>query len=248
MPILTTALLILAVFATSTLSGVFGMVGGMVLLWLLLLMMPVATAIAIQGVIQLVANGSRAYFARAFVEWKIVGFAMAGLGFAAAVLALVSYTPTLAVVSIAIGLMPILVWLPMRWAQLDASRPGHAMLCGFISGALNIGVGVSGPVIDIFFVRTEHDRRQIIATKATIQVLSHLAKIVFYSQSLWLLSKGETAAVAIAAPFSVIGSIVGHRILLRLTNHGFRQGLRWLVTGVGAFYFVQGLYLLASTP
>ncbi|MFY9240187.1 MAG: hypothetical protein WAO78_15185 [Roseovarius sp.] len=43
------ATLMIAAFLTATLSGVFGMVGGMVLLWVLLLLMPVRAALALQG-------------------------------------------------------------------------------------------------------------------------------------------------------------------------------------------------------
>lgn len=76
MTILAGAFLIVAVLLSSTLSGVFGMVGGMALLWALLLMMPVATAIAVQGVLQLVANASRALFLRKWVAWRIIGFSI----------------------------------------------------------------------------------------------------------------------------------------------------------------------------
>ncbi|WP_274626281.1 sulfite exporter TauE/SafE family protein [Arvimicrobium flavum] len=246
MAILTGVFLVVAVLLTSTLSGVFGMVGGMVLLWLLLLVMPVTTAIAVQGMLQLVANCSRAYFARAWMDWRIIGFSTAGLALAILLLALVSYTPSVAMVSICVGLLPIIVWMPVRRLRLDASRPLHAVACGFISGGLNIGVGVAGPVADVFFVRTDMDRRKVIATKAALQVLSHLAKVVYYSGSLVLLSRTEIVSIGIAAPFAVLGSILGHRILVRLSNEGFRQGTRWLVTVVGAFYFVQGVYLIAN--
>lgn len=243
---LTGAFLIISVLLTSTLSGVFGMVGGMVLLWLLLLVMPVTTAIAVQGLLQLVANVSRAYFARNWIDWRIIGFSTMGLVFAVLLLVLVRYTPNIAVVSLCVGLLPIAVWTPPRWTRLDAAKPLHAAFCGFASGGLNIGVGVAGPVVDIFFIRTAMDRRQIIATKAALQVLSHITKIVFYSSSLALLSQVEVVSIMIAAPFAILGSVTGHKILVRLTNEGFRQGTRWLVTGVGAFYFAQGVYLIAA--
>src|SRR5690606_15582298 len=54
------------VFLTSLLSGIFGMAGGLILLWVLLFLFPVGPAIAIHGVIQAVANGSRAWFSRAY--------------------------------------------------------------------------------------------------------------------------------------------------------------------------------------
>nr|WP_246505045.1 TSUP family transporter [Microvirga antarctica] len=240
------AFLVGAVLLTSTLSGVFGMVGGMLLLWMLLLIMPAATAIAVQGVLQLVANVSRAYLARAWIDWRIIRFSTAGLGASLLLLAFVNYTPDRASVSIGVGLLTITAWIPTRWAHLDATRPFHATLCGFLSGGLNIGVGVAGPIVDVFFIRTSMDRRQIIATKAALQVLSHLAKIVFYSASLWLLSTAELTSIGIAAPFSIAGSLVGHHILLRLTNNGFRRGTLFLVSAIGAIYLGQGVYLLST--
>jgi uncharacterized membrane protein YfcA len=241
--ILSSAFLIVSVLLTSTLSGVFGMVGGMLLLWMLLLILPVATAIAVQGVLQLVANSSRAYLARAWIDWRIIRFSTLGLVGAILLLGLISYVPNRAIVSICVGLLPITAWIPARWARLDAARPLHAIGCGFVSGGLNIGVGVAGPIVDIFFVRTNMDRRQIIATKAALQVLSHIAKIIFYSSSLWILSTAEFMSIGIAAPFSVLGSFIGHRILLRLSNEGFRYGTLWLVTCIGAVYLIQGVYL-----
>jgi uncharacterized membrane protein YfcA len=75
---LTAAFVALAVFATSALSGVFGMAGGLVLLAILLAMLPVATAIAVQGAIQIVANGSRAWFSRAHIDWRVLGVICTG--------------------------------------------------------------------------------------------------------------------------------------------------------------------------
>ena len=62
---------------------------------------------------------------------------MIGLVAALGVLAAVSYTPNLAVVSICVGLLPITIWVPVRWISLDAARPPQALVCGFLSGILN---------------------------------------------------------------------------------------------------------------
>ena len=95
-PLLTTAFVALAVFATSALSGVFGMAGGLVLLAILLAMLPVATAIAVQGAIQIVANGSRAWFSRAHIDWRVLGVISTGLAAAGLLLYILRYTPDLA--------------------------------------------------------------------------------------------------------------------------------------------------------
>lgn len=245
MPLLTTgALVAIAVLFTSTLSGVFGMAGGLVLLAALLALLPVATAIAVQGAIQIVANGSRAYFSRAYIDWRILGFVCLGLGSAAIILWIVRYTPDLITVCIAIGLLPILVWIPKSWLTLDASKPHHAFLCGLLGGGLNLAVGVSGPTVDIFFIRTQMDRRRVIATKAATQVVSHAAKVVFYGATTAAMVANDWLLVVIAAPFAIAGTQLGYQILQRLTDDGFRRWTRWVVTAIGIFYLGRGLFLL----
>ncbi|MET3898816.1 putative membrane protein YfcA [Devosia sp. UYZn731] len=233
-----------AVFTTSAISGVFGMAGGLILLALLLIVLPVGTAIAVQGVIQIVANGSRAILSRKFINWRILGTMMMGLATAGVILWIARYTPALATVYIAVGLMPILVWIPASWLQLDAAKPVHAFVCGFVGGGLNLTVGVSGPSIDIFFIRTTLDRRTVVATKAAMQVLSHIAKVVFYWQATMVLTSLEWGAVALAAPFAIAGTSAGYWVLQRMTDVNFRVWMRWIVTGIGVYYLVQGTLLL----
>ena len=244
MSIAVAATLLVAVFFTSTLSGVFGMAGGLVLLGILLAILPVGTAIAVQGAIQIIANGSRAWFSRDYIDWKILSMICLGLLVAGIVLFILRYTPDLATVCIAIGLLPILVWIPQSWLALDASKPHHAFLCGLLGGGLNLAVGVSGPTVDIFFIRTTMDRRKIIATKAATQVISHAAKVVFYWNAAMVLAPFEWAAIAVAAPFAIAGTSAGHWILQRLTDANFRAWTRWIVTAIGIFYLIRGLTLL----
>jgi uncharacterized membrane protein YfcA len=234
----------IAVLFTSTLSGVFGMAGGLVLLAALLTVLPVATAIAVQGAIQIVANGSRAFLSRKYIDWRILGMICVGLVAAAILLFILRYTPDLATVCIAIGLMPILVWIPKDWLALDASKPLHAFLCGLFGGGLNLTVGVSGPTVDIFFIRTQMDRRTIVATKAATQVVSHAAKVVFYGAAASAMVAGDWLIVLVAAPFAIAGTSLGYHILQRLSDAGFRAWTRWIVTFIGIFYLLRGLSLL----
>ncbi|HEV7291009.1 MAG TPA: TSUP family transporter [Devosia sp.] len=244
MTIWVSAAMLLAVFVTSTISGIFGMAGGLILLALLLTILPVATAIAVQGAIQIVANGSRAFFSRAHIDWPILGTISLGLVAVGAALFVLRYTPDLATVCIAIGLMPILVWLPTRWLALDASKPHHAFICGLMSGGLNLTVGVAGPSVDIFFIRTPMDRRKIIATKAATQVLSHGAKVVFYWNAATALTPLEWSAVIVAAPVAVLGTSAGYWVLQRVTDTNFKAWTRWIVTAIGIFYLLRGISLM----
>jgi len=60
----------------------------------------------------------------------------------------------------------------------DAGRPPQAFISGLSVTGLNLAAGVAGPLLDIFFVRTELTRHAIVGTNDSLQVFSHLAKEV----------------------------------------------------------------------
>lgn len=235
--------LLLAVFCTSMLSGIFGMAGGLVLLGILLLVLPVGTAIAVQGAIQLIANGSRAWFSRDYIDWRVLAIMTMGLLVAGALLFTLRYVPDLATVCIVIGLLPVLLWIPQSWLALDASKPHHAFICGLLGGGINLAVGVAGPTIDMFFIRTPMDRRTIIATKAAAQVVNHAGKVAFYWHATLMLTGLDWGIVALAAPFAVLGTSVGHWVLQRLTDANFKAWTRLIVTAIGIYYLIRGISL-----
>ncbi|MGP9497721.1 TSUP family transporter [Halomonas sp. AOP43-D1-4] len=246
MSLLIGSFFVFVVFFTSMLSGIFGMAGGLVLMWFLLLAFPAASAMAVHGAVQLTANGSRAWLSRRFIVWRTVAFMTLGVISAAGLLVLLGYSANAATVSLLIGLMPILVWMPKRWFHLNANRTSHALLCGMASGGLTIAAGVSGPLIDIFFVRSRMDRREVVATKAMIQVVAHSIKILFYLSAALALGAGDWGMVLLAAPLAILGTQAGTHVLHRLTDANFRTWTRWIVTGIGIFYFAQGAYLLSQ--
>jgi uncharacterized protein len=62
------AALTAAILSTSFISGVFGMVGGMILMGVLLAIMPVAAAMVLHGVTQMASNGWRAWLWRTHIR------------------------------------------------------------------------------------------------------------------------------------------------------------------------------------
>jgi uncharacterized membrane protein YfcA len=235
-------------FVTATLSGVFGMAGGLVLMGALALVLPVQAAFVTHGLLQLVANGWRSILHRKHVRWDIVGwYALASL-IAGVVVAWLSFTPSKPLLFLLLGLVPGLTWLPRSWINLDASHPLQAFLSGLCVTGLNLMAGVAGPLLDIFFVRTELTRHAIVATKATTQVFAHLAKIVVYGAPLLATSKTGMPPVwvfALAVPLSMAGTAVGGVILDRLSDVNFKRWTRWIITGIGLTYLVQAAQLLA---
>jgi uncharacterized protein len=236
-------------FVTATVSGIFGMAGGLMLMGGLAGLLTVNAAFVTHGLLQLASNGWRAILHRKFLSCRIVGyFAVAALA-AGLFVALLNYRPSKPYLYILLGLTPLFVWLPAQWSRLDANKPAHALLGGFVVTSLNLVAGVAGPLLDIFFVRTELTRKQIVATKAATQVFSHLMKIAVYGAPLLALSTAGLPplwVVAICVALSFAGAVLGGKILERMTDVNFKRTTRWIVTALGVFYFAQGVALLAQ--
>jgi uncharacterized protein len=157
LPILA-ALAVVAV-VTSFISGIFGMAGGMLLIGFLLAMLPVPVAMVFHGVIQIAANGWRAWLWRHHVRWSVVLKFGSGAAASLIVFSFFDFVPDKALVLLTVGLTPfVALAVPQRIAP-DIERGGQAFLAGVIGGAMQLVSGVTGPLLDIFYVRTGMTRQ-----------------------------------------------------------------------------------------
>lgn len=238
---------LLAALVTATVSGVLGMAGGLLLMGVLLLVLPAALAFVVHGLLQLVSNGWRAWLHRRHVQWRVIATYAIGSAAAAAALAVVAYVPDKQVTYLLLGLVPGLVWLPKGWLALDVTRPAHAVAAGLLTTGVNLTAGVSGPLLDVFFVRARLGRHAVVATKAATQVLAHTAKVAVYGLALTGTGVGVPwLVVLLAVPLSMLGTWLGGRLLDRLTDASFATATRWVVTAIGVSYLVQAARLAAS--
>lgn len=208
----------------------------------------VAEAMVLHGAVQSLSNSTRAWFLREHVRWDILGWTAIGAVPAALLMVSVAFLPSKAELYLALGLLPLLLWLPRSWLAGDAEKPAHAVLCGAMVMGLNLSAGVAGPALDFFYVRTALTRQQIVATKAVTMFASHLVKIVYFGIPLAIgagLAGLPPWWVFIAAlPAVVIGTWVGTRLLHRFSDIEFKRYTRILVTLIGAVYVWRGLSLL----
>ncbi len=254
MPSAVIALLLAATFVTATISGIFGMAGGLILMGVLASLVPVATAMVMHGFIQIVSNGSRAFLLRQHISWAITGRYALGIGAAIALIWLIAWRPTQPVVFILLGLTGLLVWVPKGWVDINVERRFQAELCGFLVQTLNTIAGVAGPLLDLFFVKSQIPRQAVVATKAITQVMAHAVKIAFWGWPLLAMLSapdGEAMAglpplwvFAVVVPLSLAGTWLGGLILERMTDANFRTWTKWIVTATGLVYLWQGFSLL----
>ncbi len=233
------------VFGTSVLSGVFGMAGGMILLGVLLLMMDVAPAMVLFGLIQLVANGWRTWLWRDHVTWRIVAGYGAGALVSFGLMKLIAFVPDKALIYILLGALPFLAGRLPPSAAPDINRRGAPFLCGLGLMVLQLLAGATGSILDLFFNRSELDRKQIVATKAATQVISHVLRVAYFgtlASSLGDLPDGWLLGVL--ALCSVLGTTAAAGILRRMSDQGFKRWSSVLIHAISAFYVLHGLWLL----
>ena len=243
-----------ATLITATISGVFGMAGGLMLMGVLATFTPVATAMVLHGFIQLVSNFSRAFLLRRHIAWPLIARYAIGIAGALVIIALVSWRPTQPVVFMLLGGTAFLVWIPKAWIEINVERPLQAEACGLLVQTLNTFAGVAGPLLDIFFVKTLLARQTVVATKAATQVMAHAVKIAFWGFPLIGILADPTIAAeagfpplwvfALIIPLSLIGTWAGGKLLDRMTDANFRTWTKWIVTATGVVYLSQGVMLL----
>ena len=243
------ALAVVAV-VTSFISGVFGMAGGMLLMGFLLLLLPVPVAMVFHGVIQIAANGWRSYLWRHHINWAVVLQFGLGTVFSLLVFSAPAFVPPKPVVLMAVGLTPfIALSVPPRVAPNIEAR-GQAFVAGIIAGGLQLVSGVTGPIIDMFYVRTGMTRQVNVSTRAAAQVMAHLTKIVYFGGL--VASPGgrdpeQWLVMALAAVFAVLGTTLSRPFLDRLTDRQFYYWTRRVILALGAFYIAQGVWQMAAT-
>lgn len=241
--------IILSVFVTSFLSGVLGMVGGMILMAIYLALLPFEWAMALHGATQITSNGFRAFLFRKSIAWPAVRYYLAGaIGIFLVLLGLTVRMPT-PIAFVLLGSVPWFALALRRLGELDFARPRHAAACGlFVTGA-HLTAGVSGPLLDAFFVRGPFDRRQVIGTKAVTQTLGHAGKVLIYVP-LVLVSTEAAPVSPVVWPAVLFAALVGTRagrsVVDRLDDGLFRRLTGRLVLALATICLVRGGWTLVS--
>jgi uncharacterized membrane protein YfcA len=235
-----------SVLATSFISGLFGMAGGMILLGVLLIYMDVVPAMMLFGVIQLASNGWRATLWWRHVEWSIVWRFLIGSTTMFLLLRSIAILPNKATLYFSLGLLPFAADLvPKRWT-LDITRPGVPYLCGALIIALQLLAGAAGHILDVFFQKSALDRKTIVGTKAVTQVTGHFYRIAYFgSFTMTFDASIPWWAYASAIGLSLAGTSMAATVLMQMSDAGFRTWSRRVVVAVSATYLARGLWLLA---
>lgn len=223
------------------------MAGGMILMGILLAVLPLPVAMMLHGITQLASNGWRAFLWRRDVDWRVFRGYLYGALAATAFFGVVKIVVGKPIALIVMGFTPFMTLVLPEKLHLNVERRGHSFACGLICSALSLTAGVSGPILDVFFVRSKMTRHAVVATKAITQSLSHILKIAYFGA--FVAVEGGNVHPHLAAMMVLLaftGTSLSRRVLERMDDASFRFWTRSTVMTLGLFYTASGAWMLVK--
>jgi uncharacterized protein len=230
-----------AALGASTLAAVTGFGGAAVLLPVLIVVFGVRDAIPILTVAQLIGNGSRVWFNRGELNWRVVGwFAVGGVPFALLGGYLFATAPLTALTRL-LGafLLVVVLWRHLRPKQRKAFPV--PVFAGIGAGAsfLSALLGSVGPIMAPFFLAYGLVKGAYIGTEALSTVVMHVTKLVAYRQSSILTGTDVVIGLALG-PVMILGSYLGKRIVDRLPERVFVWAIEAVLIVAGVGFLIRG--------
>lgn len=240
--------IVAAAVATSILSAIAGLGGGVILLAVIAQFFPTATAIPVHGGIQLVANASRASSLRRDVAWSAAGVAALPLLPASLLGAAVATAVPEDATRLVLGVfLVILVWRP-NWLRFEPSAglSNRGLVgVGAVSGFLNSTVGASGPFTSPFFRAVTSTHVAFVATAAASQVAAHASKLVAYGLN-GFAPRDHLSVMVGGAIGAIVGTTIGTRLLGKADDVLLGRVFRTVLTVLALRLVVQAGWRLST--
>lgn len=228
-------------FIAAMLAAVTGFGGAAVLLPALVITFGVRDSIPILTVAQLVGNGSRVWFNRRELDYRVVGwFALAGVPFAVLGGLLFSRAPLPALAR----LLGVFLLLVVAWRRFRPGPPRKPPLRAFAligagSSFLSALVGSVGPLMAPFFLAYGLTKGAYIGTEALSTVVMHVTKVFAYRSAAILSTRDLLAGLAMG-PIMIAGSWTGKRVVDRLPERVFVLIIEGAMIAAGLLFLIRG--------
>ena len=217
----TTVLLLntIAALITSMLSAILGMGGGITLLSVMVLLLPVKAVIPLHGSIQLVSNSTRLFLFRKSIHWRFTTqFACTAIPFSLLGIALVDLLDDSSM-RLLFGIFILFsLYFPIKKIPGLGRYTSSFYLAGLLAGSISLIVGATGPIIAPFFLRKELRKDEIVATKAFCQSIIHLLKIPLFGVVLEFSFEDYGVLLASMGVAVIIGTWMGKEVLSRYVS------------------------------
>jgi len=209
-------------FFTAMMTSIAGAGGGTVLLASMLQFMNPSEAIPVHGVIQLSSNIARVWLLRKFVKWTIIlKFSLLiplGVYIGLEIFRNVDADD----IKNLIGLFIIiaLVLQNLKSIRKITISSNWYYLIGFLTGILNILVGVIAPLLAVIIKHSLNEKKSIVGTLGYFGFVGNFTKIIGFSLiGFTFIEYIDTFLLMI--PATLLGSRIGQYLLDKISNKFF---------------------------
>lgn len=234
-------ILLFVALVASTLAAVTGFGGAAVLLPVLVAFFGMRSAVPILTIAQLLGNGSRVWFNRRELNWRIVGwFALGSVPMALLGGYLFASAPLTKLTRL-LGAFLLLVVLWRRFKPRvihSFSAPAFAGI-GAVASFLSALLGSVGPIMAPFFLAYGLVKGAYIGTEALSTVVMHVTKLFAYGQTSLLTGSGIITGLALG-PVMILGSFLGKKIVDRLPEKIFVAIIEAVLVISGLLFLIRG--------
>lgn len=244
------ALVFVVAFLAFIVSAVAGGGAGLVLVPMLRLILPVASIPGALSIGTAASSISRIWLFRSRIRWDVVRrFVPTALPAAAlGAWLLTLFQPVY--VEFLLGCF-LLLNLPALFRKrpadaVDKPLPMHRLpLLGAAAGLISGFTGAVGVIFNRAYYRLGMSKDEIVATRATNEVLLHLLKLALYA-AFGLLPQSAWVAGALVAVAAVLASLASKRVLALMHESVFRRiGLFAMVASGVAMFSLSGSQIMA---
>ncbi|WP_424686088.1 sulfite exporter TauE/SafE family protein [Halarcobacter ebronensis] len=215
-------------FFTSTIAGVVGLGGGMILIAILPSFLPINALVPVHGLTQLSSNLSRAVFGYKDVQVEVIPKfligSLAGVSFFAVILYFVSLT----YIPLFIGIYILLSLWSQKFNDKIKKFESYYLI-GFIQSGFSIVVGATGPLATTLLVKDYNDKHTVVATAAALMSITHLLKVFAFMIFGFIFFDyiGVLVAMIIGA---VAGSYAGTKLRDKIDGKKFMLALKIILS------------------
>ena len=190
-------------FLTSTIAGVVGLGGGLLLIAILPSFLPINALIPVHGLSQVSSNLSRAYFGRKNIQYQVIPKFLIGSLIGVGIFALFLNIISIEYIPLFIGVYILL----SLWSQTfndNIKKYENYYLIGFFQTGLSVIVGTTGPLTMTLLLKEFKDKDKVVATSAILMSITHILKVCVFVYFGFLFFDYLSIIIAM-----IIGAILG---------------------------------------
>ena len=239
LPLVTALALIALSFVTSLITATFSLGGGSLMVAVLALVFPPTVVVPLHGTIQLGSNAGRAVVQRGHIQWSFVLWISLG-GLVGTIVGgqFASRLPETALQVAIASFVLLTTWLPQP-KIVGKSRVAQ-VIGGAVIAAVSMVVGATGPLVAVF-IKGLADRRQLVATHATLMTLQNSFKVVMFVVLGFAFADYLPLIVAMILS-GFVGTTIGSRLLVKVPEAAFRWGFKIVLTLVALDLLREALF------